>query len=162
MSAEPEPDIIRNERGRERRQAEWDARHGVSGRPEESANAPELLPAFVIPDLTGFMSAELSPPRFIVEKLVPRGTVTLLGAHGGSGKSVLALTIAAHVAAELQWAGFDIAGGSAVFVSLEDPAALMLYRLRRIATAYSLPMDRITANFRILDGTEGDGALGKV
>ncbi|MBN8480410.1 MAG: AAA family ATPase [Xanthomonadales bacterium] len=111
-------------------------------------------------DLRGFMGAELAPPRFVVDTLVPSGTVTLLGAHGGSGKSLLALTIAAHVAAGSPWAGFDVAGGPAAFVSLEDPAELMLYRLRKIVTEYRLQADDVTKNLRILDGTAGESSLG--
>jgi len=127
----------------------------------EPANADECGGSLVVADLSGFMRAELPPPRFVVERIIPAGTATLLGAHGGSGKSVCALTISAHVATSRPWAGFEVDGGPVVFVSLEDPAPLVLYRLRRIVTAYSLPDDLIEANLTVVDGTDGDASLGR-
>ncbi len=116
-------------------------------------------PAFTVPSLAGFMSAELSPPRYALSPLIPCGHVTLLGAHGGAGKSVLALTIAAHVACSQGWAGLDVTAAPCLFVSLEDPASLLFNRLRRIVDAYSLDARAVADNLRILDGTDGDSAL---
>lgn len=99
------------------------------------------------------------PPAHVIDRLVPRGVVTLLGAHGGAGKSVLALTLAAHVATGRTWAGHGIDHGRALFVSLEDPGTLVNFRLRKIADAYGLDQDTIAANLSILDGSDTDAAL---
>ena len=72
---------------------------------------------------------------------------------------MLALTIAAHVAAGARWCGLDAEHGPAVFVSLEDPAAMVRYRLRRIVPAYGLNPAAIAANLRVLDGADCDAAL---
>jgi len=42
------------------------------------------------------LSAPIPPTRYVVDSILPRGHVTLLGGHGGSGKSLLGLIIAAH------------------------------------------------------------------
>ena len=58
--------------------------------------AGALTGAKLIPvNCANILDAELQPPVFAMEPLMPRGHVTLLGGHGGAGKSVLALTIAA-------------------------------------------------------------------
>lgn len=94
----------------------------------------------------------------MVEGLIPRALV-LLGAHGGSGKSIMALTLAAHVAAGHPFAGRAVRQGRAVFASLEDDAALVRWRLRRIAESYHLPLERVVRNLTILDGSGSDASL---
>lgn len=42
-----------------------------------------------------------------MDNIVPRRNVTLLGGHGGSGKPLLALVIAAHCAEGRDWAGLS-------------------------------------------------------
>ena len=127
----------------------------IEGEEEAAEPEPELIEA----DLAGFMLAEPPPVAYALRPLIPVGHVTLLGAHGGAGKSVLALTIAAHVAAGARWCGLDAEHGPAVFVSLEDPAAMVRYRLRRIVPAYGLNPAAIAANLRVLDGADCDAAL---
>lgn len=105
------------------------------------------------------LDADQSSPEHVINHLVPRGVVTLLGAHGGAGKSVLALTLAAMVATGRTWAELGIDKGKALFVSLEDPAALVNFRLRRIADAYDLDRAVVTENVLILDGSDADAAL---
>lgn len=105
-------------------------------------------------DLTDLETAIYKSPDYIVESLLPRGHVTLLGGHGGSGKSMLALTLAAHVAAAREWAGLYTDGLPAVFVSLEDRGDLVRYRLKKIVDAYGLDPVRVAARLAILDGTD--------
>lgn len=105
------------------------------------------------------LDAEQAPPEHVIDHLVPRGAVTLLGAHGGAGKSVLALTLAAMVASGRTWAELGVDKGMALFVSLEDPASLVNFRLRRIADAYGLDRAVLTENVLILDGSDADAAL---
>ncbi len=100
------------------------------------------------------LSASLAPPQFVIDPIVPRRVVTLLGGHGGLGKTMLALIICAHVAAGRPWGPFEIHGGRAVFLSLEDDATIILYRLRKIVDEYRLPMADVLANLRVFDGTD--------
>ena len=101
---------------------------------------------------------QLSPVSYAVEPFFPR-TLVLVGGHGGVGKSMLALTHGACAAAGLTIDGRSMAPIRVIFVSLEDPHPLVLFRLRRIAEAYGLDYVLLEQNLLILDGSAGDGAL---
>lgn len=59
--------------------------------------------------------------RWLVEGLIPMGQVTLLYGDGGTGKSLLAMQLAAAVASNTPWLGLPIAeSGAAFFFSAED------------------------------------------
>jgi RecA-family ATPase len=81
------------------------------------------------------------PPRlWVVPDLVPDRTVTILGGDGGTGKSLIALQLAAAVATNSPWLGIDLAGGeasnrSALFISAEDDADELHRRIADVATA---------------------------
>lgn len=110
--------------------------------------------------LADVATATLPAPPFVIERLIPRRVVTLLGGHGGAGKSILGLTLCAHVAAGAHaWAGYRLEDGHALYVSLEDPADVVRYRLRHIAEAYGLDMDKIARRLIAVDGTNGDPVL---
>lgn len=115
--------------------------------------------SLMVADLAGFAHRDLSPPQFALDPLVPAGLVTLLAAHGGAGKSILALSIAAHYALGRSWAGFTPAGGRVLFATLEDSADLVMWRLRKIAETHGLDPDQLEGQFTIADGSDGDGAL---
>lgn len=123
----------------------------------ESAEEPDRL--LVEVDIADAMHARVPVPEFVVEPLIPRGTATLLGAHGGAGKSTLALTWCAHVAAGIRWAGLHVEHGNALFVSLEDPGPVVLYRLQKIVREYGIDWVELTGRLRVLDGTDVDAAL---
>lgn len=126
----------------------------VFGQPEERPDRLSIV------DLAGLRSAQVEPPSFVINPLIPRGTLTLFGGHGGSGKSLLALIWAAHVACGRDWAGFRCSGAARVlFASLEDPGQVVLYRLRAIAEGYNLDYDAIAQNLLIVDGADLDAVL---
>jgi hypothetical protein len=116
---------------------------------------PSKLPMIAVAagDLHG---ASIEAPRFVVATLIPRDHVTLLGGHGGLGKSTLALTLAAHIACGRPWAGFACDKGRAIYASLEDSADLCRFRLRHIVDAYELDRHAVSRNVVILDGSEAD------
>lgn len=105
------------------------------------------------------MMVHRPPARYAVEGYLPRGLVTLLGAHGGMGKSYLALAFAALVACGQAFAGHYAFCGRALYVSLEDDEDMVLDRLRRIVLSYGLDPETVKANVTILTGTHGDCAL---
>ncbi|MFE8034133.1 AAA family ATPase [Thiohalocapsa marina] len=105
-------------------------------------------------DMAALGTVEVPRPEFVVDPLIPRAQTTLLGGHGGAGKSLLALTLGAHVAAGRDWAGFPIWPGKVLFVSMEDGADVVLHRLQKVARAYGLPLDAMTANLSIIDASE--------
>lgn len=105
-------------------------------------------------DLSDLGTADIAPPSFVIDPIVPCGYTTLLGGHGGSGKSILALVYAAHVACGRNWGPFRFERCKVLFVSLEDPGNLVRYRLRRICEEYTLPVREVRENLEIVDGTE--------
>lgn len=103
------------------------------------------------------MTSAPPAPFFVIERLVPASVVTLLGGHGGAGKSLLGLTLAAHVAGGAHtWAGYRIEDGRALYVSLEDPGDVVRWRLRKIIEAYGLDAERVARRLVVVDGTEGN------
>lgn len=125
---------------------------------EQQAQA--ALDVLVPIDLEGIAMAVLPAPPFVIDGLVPRRVVTLLGGHGGAGKSILGLTLCAHVAAgAMTWGGHRLEDGHALFVSLEDPADVVRYRLRNILEVYGLDPAKLTRRLRAVDGTAGEGVI---
>lgn len=110
-------------------------------------------------DIRDVMGATVPPPRFVVDRLIPADHLTLFGSHGGSGKSILALAICSHVAAGVPWAGFAVEHRPVLFVSLEDAAEIVRYRLRKIIEGYQLDAAAVLAGLTILDGSAGLSAL---
>ena len=110
-------------------------------------------------DLSVVHSSELPELSFILNPLMPRGEVTLLGGHGGIGKSMLALIWAAHAAAGRPWAEYVIdVPLKVVFLSLEDDRKIVLIRLRHIIELYYLP-ESMLENLRIYDCSGACAAL---
>lgn len=101
------------------------------------------------------LAKPIPPIRYVVDHLLPRQNVTLMGGHGGSGKSQLSMILGAHCTSGKEWAGLDVIQGRVLVVSLEDPADLVRLRLRRIVAEYGLSADAIEAGFTIADGTDG-------
>lgn len=73
--------------------------------------------------------------KWHVHDLIPSNTVTLLGGDGGTGKSLLALQLAASTALERTWLGLAVRPGKAVYLSAEDDKAELHRRLADIVRA---------------------------
>ncbi|HZF97727.1 MAG TPA: AAA family ATPase [Pseudoxanthomonas sp.] len=142
------------------------SQEGIAGRilAMEAAWGPRIIagakPLLVGVDLTDFMTSNPSVADWALYPLIPRKFLTLLGAHGGAGKSSLALIWAAHMACGVSWCGLHPGGVlKTLFVSLEDSGDLVRYRLRRVCEAYRLEPALVEANVTVLDGTGSDGSL---
>lgn len=98
-------------------------------------------------------------PRFVVNPIIPREAVTLLSGHGDVGKSYLAATIAAHVACGRQWGPFFVTSGRVLFVTLEDSAQQVRFRLGQIVKACALDVQLLRRNLLLLDGASIDASL---
>ena len=100
---------------------------------------------------------EETPPEheFCVNPLVPIGAVTLLNAHGGTGKSLFSLKMAMHIALSLPIIGAKTNGGKVAYMSLEDSENVVRNRIYK--TVKALPgdaqkrMDELTSNVMIID-----------
>ena len=96
------------------------------------------------------------PTRFVLDLLLPRDEVTLLAGHGDTGKTLLALAIACHVACGKDFAGLPVIGGRVLFVSLEDSGDLIKLRIRRIAAEFGLDLAAIANRLTVMDATQTD------
>jgi hypothetical protein len=118
-----------------------------------------ILPAATLRRVPLFTDEPAKPHEYIIAPLIPLAVVTLLGGHGGAGKSMLALILAAHVAAGSDWAGFKVAQGRVAYLSFEDDAETCRWRLAKITEAYGLPAEPIERNLILFDLLAGDPAL---
>lgn len=99
-----------------------------------------------------FSASELAglevPDRdWLVDGLVPIGTVTMLSGDGGVGKSLLALQLAAAVALGTRWVGQPVTAGRALFISAEDDRDELHRRLADVAVGAGSTLrdlDRLT------------------
>lgn len=109
-----------------------------------------------------FTPADLvgAPPEqdWLVHQMIPGSNVTLLYGDGGTGKSLLALQLAAAVAGGgLMWLNRCPKPGRALYLSAEDERAELHRRLARIARQQGLPLEAF-ANLTVAS-LAGDDAL---
>lgn len=116
---------------------------------------PEPFKRLCISDLEGAPPA----PEFWVDALLPAGEVTLLGAHGGLGKSSLALLIVVCICAGLKVLDRPARRGRVLVFSAEDPACIVLWRLHRICGHLGVDPAALSDHLLLLDATECDAAL---
>lgn len=83
-----------------------------------------------------FLDTPAPTRRWLVPDLLPLGTVGLMAAGGGTGKSMLVLQLGVAIAAGLQWLGMDTAEhGGVLIVSAEDDRAEAHRRIRLVVGA---------------------------
>lgn len=115
--------------------------------------------AFHAVELMGMEAAEVSAVQWAWDAYIPCGQVALLAAHGGTGKSTIALHLAACVALGRPYLGRDTRAGRVVFYSAEDPHDVVLRRLARICRAEGIDVAALDDRLLILDATDGDPVL---
>jgi hypothetical protein len=93
------------------------------------------------------------PPRFIWEGYLPRSNVTLLGAHGGVGKSTFGLMLCVCAALGNPMFGVPTQQCKTLFVSLEDGAEVVRHRLAQICQTWFLDPADLDGELQIVDGT---------
>ncbi len=111
---------------------------------------PKLKPVSVFDVLTN----PAPPPAFVWDGYLPRGVVALMGAHGGTGKSTIALMLGVCVALGSPLFGVDTEPCKVVFVSLEDGANIVRHRLAGICRAWGVNPLALHDRLHIVDGTE--------
>ncbi|WP_018876732.1 AAA family ATPase [Thioalkalivibrio sp. ALE31] len=125
----------------------------------EREERPDNRPTFRVVRLDDLESAEAPAPRHILSPYIPAGTVTLLGAHGGAGKSTLALHLAVCVALGRPFLGFPVERRPVLFFSAEDGADVVRWRLQQITRAMGVDPAELAEHLKVLDATEGDPVL---
>jgi RecA-family ATPase len=82
-------------------------------------------------DLVALDETEPEPPAFIIRDWLPAGYATMLAGHGGVGKSYCALFMAVCIAAGKPWMGQGTERRRVVYLSCEDRANVLHWRLKR-------------------------------
>jgi len=94
------------------------------------------------------------PQRFLIADILPGGVLTLLGAHGGTGKSMLALIASVCLVTGRSFMGKRVEQCRVLFYSAEDPAPIVRRRLSRICQFMGIDPTVLAADLIILDATE--------
>lgn len=105
-------------------------------------------------DVVGVWSDPSPPPEFVWGKYLPRGTTTLFSAHGGTGKSTIGLMLTVAAAAGKPLFGVPTEPTPAIFVSLEDGAAIVRHRLGAICRWLEVDPKTLAGKLFVVDGTE--------
>jgi hypothetical protein len=111
---------------------------------------PLLKPVSVI----DVLSNPSPPPKFVWDGYIPRGVVTMLGAHGGTGKSTIGLMLGVCAAIGRPLFGAEVEPCKVLFVSLEDSGAIARHRLANICKLWSIDPLALVDRLHIVDGTE--------
>lgn len=99
----------------------------------------------------------LAPPalqRFLVDAILPGGVVTLLAAHGGTGKSMLALQAAVCLVTGRPFMGKAVEKCRVVFFSGEDTAPTIRRRLSRVCRHLDIAPHELAGDLLVLDATD--------
>ncbi len=135
----------------------FDALEMLLERATEPAPPPRLLKPVSVSDVLTHPSP---PPEFVWAGYLPRGTVSLLGAHGGTGKSTIALMLEVCAALGRPLFGIPTVQCKTLFVSLEDSAHIIRHRLAFICKAWAIDPAELDGKLQIVDGCENPELFG--
>ena len=94
-----------------------------------------------------------------IEAWVPERVVTLLSAHGGMGKSLLALSMAVALATGQPFAELACKRSRVLLLSCEDDDLVLRYRLDRVLQAAGLTDEALGEQLVVYDMTDQDSVL---
>lgn len=123
----------------------------------ERIEAPELAPVAL--DLAALSAQTPQPPAHIIYPWLPAGEVTLFAGHGGAGKSAIALHLAVCTALGLPWCGLETTRRPVLYLSAEDPVAVLHWRLARICAHLDLKLEDLAGRLTIIDASHLDAEL---
>lgn len=104
--------------------------------------------------ISDLLTNPTAPPQFIVDSLLPFGVVTLLTAHGGTGKSMLALQMAVCVATGFPFMSKPTIQSKVLFFSAEDSGQVVRHRLGCICQDKKIDPVMLAEKLLIIDSTE--------
>ncbi len=126
-------------------------------RAREPAKPEPLLKPVSVFDV---LSNPAPPPEFVWAGYLPRGVASMLGAHGGTGKSTIALMLEISVALGRPLFGIPTGQCKTLFVSLEDGAHIIRHRLAFICRAWAIDPAELDGKLHIVDGCENPELFG--
>jgi len=121
---------------------------------DSASEPPKLEPLLKPVSVFDVLSHPASPPEFVWDGYLPCGVVTLLSAHGGTGKSTIGLMLAVCAALGRPLFGVNVKHCKALFVSLEDGPNIVRHRLAAICKHWGVDPLALGDRLRIVDGTE--------
>ena len=120
----------------------------------ETPSKPKAESPFNIVAFDDLAHTEPEGPRYVWHGLVPAGFVTLLGAHGGTGKSTVALMLGVCVALGRPLFGIRTEPGNVAFFSGEDGAQLLRHRLHTVCKCMGVEIRDLKDRLHIIDATD--------
>lgn len=105
---------------------------GKAGKPESGQNLP------LISSCDLFLADQDEPIDWLVDDLIPKGTVVLLTAPPGSFKTWLALALARSIAEGEPFLSRSVEAGQVSYIDKENPKSLVRERLRSIGASSNL------------------------
>lgn len=102
-------------------------------------------------DLVALAATTPRAPQFIVPDWLPAGYATLLAGHGGVGKSAIALHLGVCIAAGLPFFGLEVGQRRVLYLSCEDRADVLHWRLARICHYRGIDLGSLHGTLDVLD-----------
>ena len=128
------------------------------GKAEEEQEPAE--PADVQPmDWTELHAVEPEPPAWRLDGWLPEGTVTLLAANGGMGKSNLSLQLGVALVHGQEFMGMATKTSRVLVLSGEDEARTVHFRVGNICQEMQVPMQSLQGRMTVYDLTQHDCVL---
>lgn len=106
--------------------------------PQVPTPLPVASKSFDIFTADHLSSEAVTPRNWLVPDMIPASDITLLGGDGGTGKSLVALQLAASVACGHAWLNKFVFKHSALFISAEDTRDEIHRRLDAIRKSYGV------------------------
>lgn len=119
----------------------------------------ETKKTFLFKPVSVFSDRPMPTRDWVVPSLVPSKTVTLLTGDGGTGKSLIALQLAAAVALGKDWLGSEVRQGPVVVLSAEDDEDELHRRFDAVFRAMGEDMSLVD-DLRFLSLAGEDAVLG--
>jgi len=121
---------------------------------------PEPVPGDLEPlDWAALANTEPEPTSWSLDGWLPEGTVTLLSANGGVGKSNLSLQLGVALTQGKPFMNIETATSKVLVLSGEDEARTVHFRVANICSDLGLPMSSLRDRLVVYDLTQADCVL---
>jgi RecA-family ATPase len=104
------------------------------------------------------LATKAPPRRWLVDRFVPAAETTAIGGDGGTGKTTLALQLAVACVSGGDWIGLKVNPCNVLYVSAEDPAGEIHFRLEQITKHSRLSAEEL-ARFKLIDLAGSDATI---
>ncbi len=106
-----------------------------------------------------WIGKEPEPRKFLVDKLIPRGVLSLLVSAGGRGKTQLMLQTMICTVAGLPLCGYETAQGKAMGLFCEDDDNELHLRLKQVCEALDVDFKKIAGQIRPISCVDRNAVL---